>query len=45
MLLDLRAEVVASPSQEGLARLGRVDEETVLMGFSAGRPHRLWSVP
>ncbi len=41
MLLDLRAEVVASPSQEGLARLGRVDEKTVLLGFSAGRPHPL----
>ena len=41
MLLDLRAEVVASPSQEGLARLGRVDEKTVLVGFSAGRPHPL----
>ncbi len=41
MLLDLRAEVVASPSQEGLARLGRVDDKTVLVGFSAGRPHPL----
>jgi DNA-binding MurR/RpiR family transcriptional regulator len=41
MLLDLRAEVVASPSQEGLARLGRIDENTVLVGFSAGRPHPL----
>jgi DNA-binding MurR/RpiR family transcriptional regulator len=41
MLLDLRAEVVASPSQEGLAKLGRIDEQTVLIGFSAGRPHPL----
>ena len=41
MLLDLRCEVVASPSQEGLARLGRIDENTVLVGFSAGRPHPL----
>jgi DNA-binding MurR/RpiR family transcriptional regulator len=41
MLLDLRAEVVASPSQEGLAKLGRVDEKTVMVGFSAGRPHPL----
>jgi DNA-binding MurR/RpiR family transcriptional regulator len=41
MLLDLRCEVVASPSQEGLARLGRIDERTVLVGFSAGRPHPL----
>jgi DNA-binding MurR/RpiR family transcriptional regulator len=41
MLLDLRVEVVASPSQEGLAKLGRVDEKTVMVGFSAGRPHPL----
>ena len=41
MLLDLRCEVVASPSQEGLARLGRIDENAVLVGFSAGRPHPL----
>jgi DNA-binding MurR/RpiR family transcriptional regulator len=41
MLLDLRAEVVASPSQEGLARLGRIDEGTLVIGFSAGRPHPL----
>jgi DNA-binding MurR/RpiR family transcriptional regulator len=41
MLLDLHAEVVASPSQEGLAKLGRVDDKTVLVGFSAGRPHPL----
>ena len=41
MLLDLRAEVVASPSQENLAKLGRVHEKTVMIGFSAGRPHPL----
>jgi DNA-binding MurR/RpiR family transcriptional regulator len=41
MLLDLRCEVVASPSQEGLARLGRIDEHTLVVGFSAGRPHPL----
>src|SRR5688572_14721248 len=41
MLLDLRCEVVASPSQEGLAKLGRIDDKTVLVGFSAGRPHPL----
>jgi DNA-binding MurR/RpiR family transcriptional regulator len=41
MLLDLRCEVVASPSQEGLAKLGRIDDRTVLVGFSAGRPHPL----
>ena len=41
MLLDLRCEIVASPSQEGLARLGRIDERTAVIGFSAGRPHPL----
>jgi DNA-binding MurR/RpiR family transcriptional regulator len=41
MLLDFRCEVVASPSQEGLARLSRIDENTLLIGFSAGRPHPL----
>jgi DNA-binding MurR/RpiR family transcriptional regulator len=41
MLLDLRSEVVASPSQEGLTRLGRIDRETLVIGFSAGRPHPL----
>ena len=41
MLLDLRCEVVASPSQEGLARLGRIDDRTLVIGFSAGRPHPL----
>ncbi len=41
MLLDLRAEIVASPSQEALGRLGRIDEETAVIGLSAGRPHPL----
>lgn len=41
MLLDLRSEVVASPSQEGLTRLGRIDRDTLVIGFSAGRPHPL----
>ena len=36
MLLDLRCEVVASPSQEGLAKLGRIDERTVLVGLLRG---------
>jgi DNA-binding MurR/RpiR family transcriptional regulator len=40
-LLDLRAEVVASASQEALARLARIDEDTLVVGFSAGRPHAL----
>jgi len=41
MLLDLRAEVVASPSQEALGRLSRIDEQTLVIGLSAGRPHPL----
>jgi DNA-binding MurR/RpiR family transcriptional regulator len=41
MLLDLQAEVVASPSQEALSRLGRIDEQTLVVGLSAGRPHPL----
>jgi DNA-binding MurR/RpiR family transcriptional regulator len=41
MLLDLRVEVVASPSQEALSRLGRIDEGTLVIGLSAGRPHPL----
>ena len=41
MLLDLRAEIVASPSQEALGRLGRIDEDTLVIGLSAGRPHPL----
>ncbi|MBA3327370.1 MAG: MurR/RpiR family transcriptional regulator [Solirubrobacterales bacterium] len=41
MLLDLRAEIVASPSQESLGRLGRIDDETLVIGLSAGRPHPL----
>lgn len=41
MLLDLRAEIVASPSQEALSRLGRIDERTLVVGLSAGRPHPL----
>jgi DNA-binding MurR/RpiR family transcriptional regulator len=41
MLLDLRAELVASPSQESLSRLSRIDEETLVIALSAGRPHPL----
>jgi DNA-binding MurR/RpiR family transcriptional regulator len=43
MLLDLRAEIVASPSQEALGRLSRIDERTLVIGLSAGRPHPLIS--
>ncbi|MCW3028822.1 MAG: MurR/RpiR family transcriptional regulator [Solirubrobacterales bacterium] len=41
MLLDLRVDVVASPSQEALSRLGRIDDTTLTIGLSAGRPHPL----
>src|SRR5919109_579249 len=41
MLLDLQADIVASPSQEALGRLGRIDGETLVIGLSAGRPHPL----
>src|SRR3712207_2523652 len=41
MLLDLRAEVAASPSQEALGRLSRIDERTLVLGLPAGRPHPL----
>jgi DNA-binding MurR/RpiR family transcriptional regulator len=41
MLLDIRSEIAASPSQESLSRLGRIDEGTMVIGLSAGRPHPL----
>jgi DNA-binding MurR/RpiR family transcriptional regulator len=40
-LLDFRAEIVASSSQEALGRLSRIDERTLVIGLSAGRPHPL----
>jgi DNA-binding MurR/RpiR family transcriptional regulator len=41
MLLDLRVDVVASPSQEALSRLGRIEKGMLVIGLSAGRPHPL----
>ena len=38
MLLDLRAEIVASPSQEALSRLGRIDDATLVIGLSRRAP-------
>src|SRR5258708_13582902 len=38
MLLDLRAQIVASPSQEPPGRLSRIDDQTLVIGLSAGRP-------
>jgi DNA-binding MurR/RpiR family transcriptional regulator len=40
-LLDIRAEVVSSPRQDSITRLSRVDEETLVIAFSAGRAHPL----
>jgi DNA-binding MurR/RpiR family transcriptional regulator len=40
-LLEIRAEVVSSPRQDSLNRLGRVDDETLVVAFSAGRAHPL----
>ena len=37
MLLDIRADLVASPSQDALGRLARIDENTLVVGLSAGR--------
>ena len=38
-LLDIRAEVVTSPRQDSITRLSRVDEDTLVIAFSAGRAH------
>jgi DNA-binding MurR/RpiR family transcriptional regulator len=38
-LLDIRAEVVASPRQDSITRLSRVDEDWLVIAFSAGRAH------
>jgi DNA-binding MurR/RpiR family transcriptional regulator len=40
-LLDIRAEVVASPRQESVTRLSDVDGDTLVIAFSAGRAHPL----
>jgi len=40
-LLDIRAEIVASTGGESLQRLGRIDEETLVIAMSCGRAHPL----
>jgi DNA-binding MurR/RpiR family transcriptional regulator len=40
-LLDIRAEVVTTPRQDAVTRLGRVDEDTLVIAFSAGRAHSI----
>jgi DNA-binding MurR/RpiR family transcriptional regulator len=38
-LLDIRAELISSPRQDSIARLGHVDEGSLVIAFSAGRAH------
>lgn len=40
-LLDIRAEIVASTGGESLQRLGRIDDETLVIALSSGRAHPL----
>lgn len=40
-LLDIRAEIVASTGGESLQRLGRIDDETLVIVLSCGRAHPL----
>jgi len=40
-LLDIRAEMVTSTAGPSLQRLGRIDDETLLITLSAGRAHPL----
>jgi DNA-binding MurR/RpiR family transcriptional regulator len=40
-LLDIRAEIVASTSQEALGKLNRMDEDTLVVAISAGKAHPL----
>jgi DNA-binding MurR/RpiR family transcriptional regulator len=40
-LLDIRAEIVASPSQDNIQKLSRMDEDVLLVALTAGRAHPL----
>jgi DNA-binding MurR/RpiR family transcriptional regulator len=40
-LLDIRSEIVVSTGGESLQRLGRIDEDTLVIALSAGRAHPL----
>ena len=40
-LLDVRAEIVASPSQDNIQKLSRMDDDTLLVALTAGRAHPL----
>jgi DNA-binding MurR/RpiR family transcriptional regulator len=41
MLLDHRCELVASPSQDSVSRVSRIDEHTLVIAFSSGRPQSI----
>lgn len=40
-LLDIRSEIVSSPSQDNIQKLSRIDEDTMLVALTAGRAHPL----
>jgi DNA-binding MurR/RpiR family transcriptional regulator len=40
-MLDIRAEICASPSQDSLQKLGRIDDDWLVVALSAGRAHTL----
>jgi DNA-binding MurR/RpiR family transcriptional regulator len=40
-LLDVRAEIVASPNQDSIQKLSRMDEDTLLVVITAGRANPL----
>jgi len=41
MLLDIRCDVVASPSQEALTKIDRIHSDSLVVALSAGRSHPL----
>jgi DNA-binding MurR/RpiR family transcriptional regulator len=40
-LLDIRAEIVSSPSQDNIQKLSRMDDDTLLVALTAGRANPL----
>ncbi len=40
-LLDIRAEIVASPNQDNIQKLSRMDDDTLLVALTAGRANPL----
>ncbi|MBJ7348490.1 MAG: MurR/RpiR family transcriptional regulator, partial [Thermoleophilaceae bacterium] len=41
VLMDHRCELIASPSQDSVSRVARVDESTLVITFCSGRPHAI----